>query len=68
LTILSIAGRRRYRVSPTDHTIVQMQPKHGAHWVDYRRCNSWTEASKLVLELGLTAKDETEEMETMVKP
>ena len=49
--------------------MIQMQPKHKARWVDYRKTTSLAEASKLVLsaletglELGMAKEDETQEL------
>ena len=59
--IQSVSGRKKYRVSPTNPCQVQIQTQHGARWVDYRRTNSWTESSKLVLKLGMSM-DDTQEL------
>jgi hypothetical protein len=65
LTIESIAGRRKYRVNPDDHCQVQIQEKHGAQWQDYRRVDSWLEASKLVFALASKPHDETQELDAV---
>ena len=59
---MSVAGRRRFRVSLQDHCLVQKQERFGADWTDYRRVNSLAEASALVLELARLPEDETQEL------
>jgi len=61
--IESINGRRKYRISPSDQTVVQMQPKHGARWLDYRQATSLEQATALVLVYG--RQDETQELEAV---
>jgi len=65
MTIESIAGRRKYRVSPTDHHQVQMQDHPGARWQDIIRTLSLREANRMVLTLA--REDETQEMEAVVR-
>ena len=64
MTIESVArtGRRKFRVNPEDHLIVQIQEKHGAQWQDYRRVETWLEASKLVFALASRREEETQEL------
>jgi hypothetical protein len=62
MTITSIAGRRKFRVNPDDHCQVEMQPKHGAQWVEYAKVGSWLEASKLVFALASKREEETQEL------
>jgi hypothetical protein len=62
MSLESINGKRKFRISPDDNHIVQIQRGHGARWQDYRTADSWVEASKLVMELGRTARDETQEL------
>jgi hypothetical protein len=65
MTIESIAGARKYRVSPVDNRVVQLQPYHGARWVDYRTANTLEQASALVLALARVSQDETQELEAV---
>ena len=64
MTIESVArtGRRKFRVSAEDHTVVEMQPKHGAQWVEYAKAESWLAASKLVFALASKREEETQEL------
>ena len=65
MTIESVAGRRRYRVSPTDIHMVQIQERPGARWLDYMRTLSLREANALVLTLA--REDETQELPAVTK-
>jgi hypothetical protein len=62
MTITSISGKRKFRVSPDDHKVVQIQRGHGARWEEYAKVDSWLEASKLVFALASKPHDETQEM------
>ena len=65
MSIESIAGATKYRVSPTDPHMVQMQERHGARWVDTIRTLSLREANAIVLKLARRGQDETQEIETV---
>lgn len=54
--IESISGAKRYRVSPTNPCVVQVQEKHRAKWQHYHSCQSAAEATQLVMELGKNVK------------
>jgi hypothetical protein len=70
MTIQAVSGKRKFRVNPDDHLVVQIQEKHGSQWRDYRKTASWHEASKLVFELAMSPEatvpkkrdDETDEL------
>jgi len=65
MTIESIQGKRKFRVSAEDHTVVEIQRGHGARWEEYAKAESWIEASKLVFALASKPHDETEELEAV---
>ena len=62
MTIISVSGRRRFRVSPADPLMVQVQPQHKARWLDYRKTTSLQQSSALVLLLA--REDETQEVDS----
>ena len=65
MTIQAISGKRKFRVSPEDHTVVEIQRGHGTHWVEFRRVESWLEASKLVFALASKREEETQELDAV---
>jgi len=65
MTIQAVSGKRKFRVSPEDHTIVEIQRGHGARWEEYAKVDSWLEASKLVFALASKPHDETQELEAV---
>ena len=62
--IESIAGAKKYRQSPSNPRMVQVQPSYGRTWVDYAPRDTPQEARALVLALAMR-KDETQEMEAV---
>jgi hypothetical protein len=56
MTIESVSGFKRYRVSPTNPFVVQIQPKHGARWQLYKACQSAAEAVQVVLDMAREVK------------
>lgn len=54
--IESISGAKRYRVSPSNPLVVQVQEKHKAKWQLFKACQSAAEATQLVMELGKNVK------------
>jgi hypothetical protein len=53
--IESVSGFKRYRVSPTNPLVVQVQEKHRAKWVHFRSCRSAAEAVQVVFDKGREA-------------
>lgn len=54
--IESISGAKRYRVSPTNPFVVQIQEKHRGRWTLYHACQSAADATQLVLDKGRDVK------------
>ena len=61
MSIESIAGAKKYRQSPTNASMVQIQRGHGTRWVDYAPRDTPKEARALVLALAM----ETQEFEAV---
>jgi len=56
--IESISGAKRYRVSPTNPCVVQVQERHRAKWTLFYACSSADAASKLVMDMAKDVKGE----------
>jgi hypothetical protein len=54
--IESVSGFKRYRVSPTNPFVVQVQPKHRAKWVLFKACQSAAEATQIVMDMAREVK------------
>jgi len=66
MSIESISGKRKYRQSPRNPRMVQVQHGHGRTWVDFAPRDTPAEARALVLALAM-AKDETQELQAVLE-